>query len=143
VEYRRYKDLAMRLESLAVDRGRRFGRPRQGIADEPQESLELEVDVWELVKAYARLVEKTTLRGSLTILYRDIPIEIFIEKILQLLSSKPHARFSEVIGSSADRANVIGSFLAVLELMKQQYVRVHQPETGADFLIERRTVETG
>jgi segregation and condensation protein A len=137
IEYRRYKDLAIRLESLAVERARSFARPRIAWESTEEEPVELEVEVWDLLKSFAQMVQKTTLRASLTILYRDIPIEKFVERIQALLASRRQARFSEVVGPSPERPVVIGSFLAVLEMMKQQQVRVYQPQTGADFLIER------
>jgi segregation and condensation protein A len=135
LEFRRVKELSARVGELMDARRGRWGRPRlKAAAPEPEGPLE--VELWDLVVAYAQLVERTTLRPAMEIIYREIPVEQFLEQILRLVTQRAEVRFSEVLGDQRrDRGAVIGSFLALLELMKQQRVSAAQPSEGAEITI--------
>lgn len=134
LEFRRIKDLSSRVGVLLDARRIRWGRPAsKGVAAESEEPEQLAM--WDLVVSYAQLVERTTLRVPMEILYRDVPIEQFLERILTLVAQGRKIRFSEVIENPNDRGAVIGSFLALLELMKQQRVSAEQPVAGEEIMI--------
>lgn len=135
LEFRKIKDLSGRVGELMDARRVRWGRPRIKV-EAPEPDGPGQVELWDLVVAYARLVERTTLRPSMEILYTELPVQEFIERILQLVMEGRDVRFSDVIGAQRDdRGAVIGSFLALLELMKQQQVSADQGEGGAEIVI--------
>lgn len=135
LEFRRVKDMASRVDAMMQERALRYERPRpkSEAAVEPLDAKDLEL--WDLVVAFARLVDRTTLRASLQILYRDIPIEKFFEKILAAIAAGSSVTLTQVVGDWKDRGAVVGSFLAMLELAKQQKVRIDQPEPGGEITI--------
>ena len=138
LEFRKVKDLSGRVGELMDARRGRWGRPRQKI-EVPATEAPSRVELWDLVVAYAQLVERTTLRPSMEIFYRDVPIERFLERILMLVAQGRDVRFSEIVGEDRrDRGAVIGSFLALLELVKQQRVSAAQPLEGGEILIRPR-----
>lgn len=62
------------------------------------------------------------------------------EKILQFqrtLSDRIESSFSQLIGTDANRVEIIVSFLAVLELVKQRIIFVEQDEFFSDIRINR------
>lgn len=62
------------------------------------------------------------------------------EKILLLqesLSARVESSFAEIIGSTQDRVEVIISFLAMLELIKQRFIYVEQKKFFSDISIKR------
>lgn len=139
LEFRKIKDLSGRVAELMDARRVRWGRPRIKIeAPEPEGAGQ--VELWDLVVAYAQLVERTTLRPALEILYTELPVQQFIERILQLVMEGRDVLFSDVLGEHReDRGAVVGSFLALLELMKQQQVSAAQAEGGAEIVIRPRS----
>lgn len=139
LEFRKIKDLSGRVAELMDARRVRWGRPRIKI-DAPEPEGPGQVELWDLVVAYAQLVERTTLRPSMEILYTELPVQEFIERILMLITSGGEVRFSELIREARDdRGAVIGSFLALLELMKQQQISAVQADGGAEIVIRPRS----
>lgn len=133
LEFRRVKDMAARVDRLMEERALRFERPRQR-TEAPVEPLK-DLELWDLVVSYAKLVDRITLRTSMQILYRDLPIEQFIEKILKTVAAGATTTLSAIVGDWKDRGAVVGSFLAMLELAKQQKIRIDQPEPGGEITI--------
>lgn len=139
LEFRKVKDLSARVGELMDARRGRWGRPRPKVEAPPVETID-RLELWDLVVAYAQLVERTTLKPSMEILYRDVPIERFVERILLLLTQRSEVKFTQVLGAErADRGAVVGSFMAILELMKQQKITADQDEGGGDINIRPRT----
>ena len=90
-----------------------------------------EVEIWDLVLAWARLSKATRLT-AIDILYEAVPIEVFMDRIVAALREKQKSSFRELVGDPSDTGAVIGTFLAVLELMKDQKLRADQTGDGAD-----------
>ena len=99
---------------------------------EPLRNLEL----WDLVLLFSRVIKSTRLDVAISILYRDIPLEVFIEKILKELSGKNAAPFSQLVADRTDRTQVIGTFLAILQMAKDQRVRIEQDGESEEIRVE-------
>jgi len=97
-------------------------------------------------------ITKETLREHFVNVLGDIPVfEILPEKELALvvtleekitllkqsLSERVESSFAEIISTAADRVEVIVSFLAVLELIKQRFIHVEQERFWSDIRIKR------
>lgn len=70
---------------------------------------------------------------------------IALEDVMQQLEKRITQQFKisfSAFSESSERARVIVSFLAVLELIKQGIIMVRQSERFADFDIERESVDT-
>ncbi len=64
------------------------------------------------------------------------------EKILSLqqsLSLRAESSFAEIVGEARDRVEVIVSFLAMLELIKQRFIHVEQKQYFSEIHIKRLT----
>ncbi len=136
LEYKRFKDRARALDHSCAERARRFGRPRIRLEGETEQEPLRNLELWDLVLLYSRVVKSTRLDVALSILYYDVPLEVFIERILKLQGEKRSAAFSELAGDRNDRHRVIGTFLAILELAKEQRVRVDQDADADDIRVE-------
>jgi segregation and condensation protein A len=64
-----------------------------------------------------------------------------IDCIRELLVQKRRVRFQEVLSGAVDRVEVIVTLLAVLELLKQDHVRVWQEGLFGPIFIERQEPE--
>ena len=136
LDYKRFKDRARALNQMGAERARRFGRPRLKLEREPDPGPLRNLELWDLVLLYSRVLKGTRLDASLSILYKDVPIEIFIEKILRTLTEKRRTDFSELVGDPTDRTRVVGTFLAMLQLAKEQKLTIEQDGDKGEIRVE-------
>ncbi|MFH1231425.1 MAG: segregation/condensation protein A [Planctomycetota bacterium] len=166
LEYKKYKDIAVRLRGLMDIQSKTFPRPylsldNKSIENEEIQEIEIELESWQLVKTYARLTKEIVLDISTSILYDDIPIERIIEGIMGQLKRKGEVFFRDLIAipvsvpmniginrdanSTAtlgpvskrkERLNVVRNFLATLELVRRQSIDVYQEKDFADIKLK-------
>jgi segregation and condensation protein A len=138
IEYKRFKERARRLGTMAELRARRFprgvpaGAVREAAVAEPEPLKDLEL--WPLVSMFARITRQIRLEVALSILYADIPIERFMELVLDRLRVAGEMRFEDLAGKN-DRMKVVGTFLAILHLAKDQRVDISQDEATGDIRV--------
>jgi len=138
LEYKRFKDRSRALDLQAAERSRRFGRPFIRLEGETEQEPLRNLELWDLVLLYSKVVKGTRLDAMLSILYRDVPLELFIDRILRGLAEKHALGFFELVGDRTDRAQVLGTFLALLQLAKEQKVCLEQDADHADIRVEAR-----
>jgi segregation and condensation protein A len=135
LDYKRFKDRARALDLLAVERASRHGRPairREGETEqEPLRNLEL----WDLVLLFSKALKSTRIDAAMSILYHDIPVEVFMDRILADLAGKKSMTFFELLGLQPDRIRTLGTFLALLQLAKVQKVSLAQEADRGDILV--------
>lgn len=68
---------------------------------------------------------------------RTISVKQKIESIFKALQSIKNINFGDVVKGATSRTEVIVSFLAVLELVKQERVHANQTDTFGDFVLTR------
>jgi segregation and condensation protein A len=137
LDYKRFKDRARALDVLMTERSRRFGRPHVRLEGETEVEPLRNLELWDLVLLYSNAIKGIRLEARLSILYRDIPLEVFIDRILRSLADKTVTSYSELLGTeAADRTLRMGTFLALLQLAKSQKVRVEQEADFADIRVE-------
>lgn len=141
LEYRRFKDLARGLSQMEAAQALRHGRPARPLAPTtpPEEGPLVVVDLFDLVRAYARLAKETGLDTTASILYSDVPIELLMEEIAKRIALNGRVRFLEVVGDQKDKPRVVGTFLAVLELTRLQRISVAQEQDFADMELTSAT----
>jgi segregation and condensation protein A len=137
LDYKRFKDRARALDRLMAERACRFGRPHIRLEGESEQEPLRNLELWDLVLLFSKAMKGVRLDAQLSILYRDIPLEVFIDRILQTLTAKPVTGFFELLGeAAADRTQKMGTFLALLQLAKVQKVRLEQDTDMGDIRIE-------
>jgi segregation and condensation protein A len=138
LEYKQFKDAASVLEERGRDWQQRFARLADDHAATPVDPANQpihEVELWDLVGAYSRLMRETLASASNTIVYDDTPIHVYMARIEARLAVAERVRFSELLASGNSRAQIIGSFLALLELIRRQRVRAIQEHSFGDIWI--------
>lgn len=142
LEYKKFKDAARTLDDRAEEHAKKF--PRKPVLPEVEEDeYELEnLDVWNLFEAFNSLLKQI---GAGEYKHKigidDTPISLHAEDILDSLErAGGQQRFSEVF-AGRDRGEMIGLFLALLELIRQRRVRAkqHRPFAEIDIVLIDRT----
>jgi segregation and condensation protein A len=138
LEYKKFKDAASMLE----ERSRRWQQryPRMGSdlpprkfdpADQPIHELEL----WDLVSAFSRIVRDASAVKPTTIVYDDTPIHVYMQRIHQKLCERGECTFGEMFAAGMHKSALIGVFLSILELVRHHSVVCEQSETHGEIVV--------
>ena len=136
LEYKKYKDVARSLEDAAHEQAQRHTR-HPVLPAHPEDEVELEnLEIWDLFDAFNRLLEETGRRGAVhEVAVDDTPIALHGEDILDSIDRAGGTQEFESIFSGRNRAEMIGLFLALLELIRQRRIRVSQDRSFGPILI--------
>ncbi len=131
LEYKKYKDAANVLETRGREWQDRFARRTNdlpthtvGAAEQPIQDVEL----WDLVSAFARVVRDNATVESSSIRYDDTPIEVHMQRIRERLEQEPRLLFTNLFKPGMTRSHWVGIFLAILELIRHAQVEVEQED---------------
>jgi segregation and condensation protein A len=131
LEYKKFRDAAERLQELAEDQRLRFARlpsDRMGREADPGSEPIRDVELWDLVSAFGRLMRQTLALTPRSIVYDETPIEVHMQEILSQLAQHGQIAFWDLIAGSPDRGRVVGKFLGVLELVRAKRIHAEQTE---------------
>jgi segregation and condensation protein A len=132
VEHQRFKAAAELLHERETLRSAQWTRPDarvEAIAGEPVEP-ELEVDLFGLLAAFRRVLERAKDSPPMVLPPEQISIETRIEQLLELLSETEACGFDDLFEAAATRGDLIVTFLALLEMIRLKLVRVFQQGPG-------------
>lgn len=139
LEYKKFKDAASILEERSRAWQERFGRlasdlpPRErNLADEPIH----EVELWDLVSAFGRVIRDNQAASASSIVYDDTPIHVYMSRIHQQLLVSARLAFSELFQPGMHKSALIGVFLAVLELVRHHGIRAEQNDVFGEIWIQ-------
>jgi segregation and condensation protein A len=130
LEYKRYKDAATALELQAAEWQERYPRlsdDRPTVGKDPSTDSIKEVELWDLVSALSRVIQKKVVESTSSIRYDDTPISVYIERIRVRVREAGKVPFSEFFEGTNFRSKIVGIFLAVLELLRHHGFRAEQP----------------
>jgi segregation and condensation protein A len=131
LDYKRYRDLARELETRADRRSRQaplvLAQPAH-LADEGDEDLlDIgDVGIWDLTSAFAKLLEEIGSQGTMNVEREKRDVGYYTRRLLGIFKDRREVRFSEVFDRTEGRYGLIGTLIALLEMMKQGYLRAHQ-----------------
>lgn len=155
LEYKRFREAASRLEDRRAAWRLRYpcGKihapqmPRDNPDEAPPLDLE-DLSLFDIVQAYARIADTVVFErlGDHSVVDADTPIELHATDILERLRDAPQIALSPTMAARPTlplraifygkrRSEVIGLFLAVLELVRQRAVRVVQRRDEAEPVI--------
>ncbi|TWT42080.1 Segregation and condensation protein A [Phycisphaerae bacterium RAS1] len=127
LEYKRFKDAARALGAAADERAKRFVRAPANLPPELQ-GVELEeVEVWDLLSAFGRVMTSIGRGpGVHEVRYDDVPLEQHQADIMALISARGATTFRELFDGTESKAQIVGRFLALLELLRTRRLRAEQ-----------------
>ncbi|HTU25726.1 MAG TPA: segregation/condensation protein A [Pirellulales bacterium] len=138
LEYKKYKDAASMLE----ERGRGWKDHFSRAADDlPPRERDLaaeeirEVELWDLVSAFGRIVRDSQAARPSNIVYDDTPIHVYMAEIQARLLQQGQLTFRELFQPGMHRSALVGIFLAVLELVRHNRVRTEQNDLFGELWI--------
>ena len=128
LEYKKFKDASLELTAAAQEAAMRWPRSPVKPQREGPSPIDLdEVQIWDLVAVFNKLMSAIG-AGAAThdVVFDDTPISLHAADILDHLQGENgEIGFAEIF-AGRNKVEMIGLFLAMLELMRQKRVRVIQ-----------------
>jgi segregation and condensation protein A len=131
LEYKRYRDAASLLEDRRQDWQLRFVRRTNDVDAAPPNPADQpihEVELWDLVSAFSRVMREKAAPKPARIRHDDTPIEVHLERIAERLAAEPRVAFVDLFPADSLKSRLVGVFLALLELIRLGRARVEQSE---------------
>ena len=128
LEYKAFKDAAGDLAVAASQQALKFTRQPAKDTHAKDDGLDLEdVQIWDLFNAFNSLMESIGHRISQQeIIYDDTPVELHATDILDRLEREGTMTFSRIFEGRSTRSEIVGLFLALLELIRRKRILVTQ-----------------
>jgi segregation and condensation protein A len=132
LEYKKYRDAASQLEEQGRAWQERFPRRARDLAPslprDPATEPIHEVELWDLVSAFGRLMREHRAQAPSNIVYDETPIHVYMDQIQARLLQQPQVAFTQLFEPGLIKSALVGIFLAVLELVRHRRVRAEQGE---------------
>ncbi len=142
IEYRKFKEAATELRSREEERGQVFTKPPSDLSEYIEDSNLKDsigqVTVYDMLGAFNKLLRRKKLQKPVQtrITRQEISIEKRMDEILVSLQSlRKRTTFTSLFPSN-QKDHLVVTFLAVLELMKRQKIRVDQEENFTEIFVE-------
>ena len=139
LEYRRFKDAAMKVEELEAGQALLYVRP-----DDPSIPITegpLEVSLSALLRAFMAVMQRTPEAMAVEITPDTINVGGRMVAMLDRLTLQSPVPFLALFEGVLTRALLIATFLGLLELLRRGLVRARQSDSGSEITIYR-IVET-
>ncbi|MFA9479863.1 ScpA family protein [Phycisphaerales bacterium AB-hyl4] len=145
--YKRYKDASRALERQQESWSQRFAiHPVKAQTAEKAEGeaepIELDLDdvnVMDLCQAFSRMLDSIGHQGDHQVTVDDTPISLHAADIYDRLQREGGMTLQAIFVGRTNRSEMIGLFLATLELVRENKVRVLQEDAGGEIRLEPRT----
>lgn len=148
LQYKAYRDAADALEKRRTEWEQRFPLGRAGVErrieleDDGEVGMGLDdIELYDLVQAFARIMETVQFDrlGVHQVTYDDTPIELHFADILDRVDHEANAEglpFRSVF-EGRTRGEMVGLFIALLELTRQRRIRISQDGVSDEILIRK------
>jgi len=127
--YKTYSDRAGKLEALGHQWQQHFPRIANDMPNRQKNTVEEpihEVELWDLVSAFGRIMRDREPGKQQNIVYDDTPIAVHINRIYYRLKREERLSLRSLFSHGQHKSTLIGIFLAMLELVRHEYAFVHQ-----------------
>jgi segregation and condensation protein A len=152
--YKKFRDASEALDHRRQEWEQRFPAARAGMDDDElreailasAQDVELEdVSLVDLVDAFSAIIASVNFDrlGDHQVTYDDTPIELHAEDIVEHLKKQPSDARLPLAGffQGRTRSEMLGLFLAVLELVRRRAISVQQDEANGSIVIGLRPDE--
>src|SRR6266540_4455264 len=139
VEYKKFKDAAVRLQEREAEQENVFPRLPGKLQFEPASPPPRpDVSLFDLLNAVSNVLKRFQQKESGRDVFEDKwTVSQKIELLRQTIAGKPALKFSELFEQTTSRSEVVVTFLALLELIRLKQVVVCQPAPFSEIEIRR------
>lgn len=136
MEYKKFKELAMELEKNREHQEEVFTRLVPDISTE-EENQFVEATLFDLLSAFKDAIKNVEEQTFHEITVEEFTVADKIRDIKNRLNTGEGFYFSEIMGTCRTKIEVIVTFIAILELIKQQEIQIRQHGIFGDIKVYR------
>lgn len=136
--FKQFKDASVLLQDHQTEWKNQYARmaddlPTQKV--DPARQPIKEVELWDLVSAFGRVLRDNLPTPKANITYDDTPIHIYMQRIHARIVKQNRVSFSDLFESGMHKSAMVGIFLAVLELTRHHNVVAQQNDLHGEIMI--------
>ena len=137
--FKRFQDAKEMLEERHVSWRRRFGRiandAPQGKINPAEQPIH-EIELWDLVSAFGRVLRNNRPVAEANIFYDDTPIHVYMQRIHKRIVNNGQVSFSDLFEPAMHKSAMVGVFLAILELSRYHNVNARQSALHGEIVVQ-------
>lgn len=140
IEYKKFKEAAENLRHQEALQEALFPRLPAAPELEPADNLLVEeVGIFDLIQAFQKVLKRIESKKEdlREIFSENFTVGDKIEFIMRLIESDVPLRFEDLFQNHASRAEIVVTFLAMLELIRMKQLRVRQEAGFGEIWIEK------
>lgn len=145
LEYKRYKEMAIKMADIDEETRKRYKRGYPDADDVAQqatgEALK-DVTLFDLISAFRKVLTDIERQS---IVHKVSKVEATVEEqaefVLNTLSKSGRQTFTSLCKDLTNRVVIVVTFLAILEMIKEQQINLFLEEDPSDFYIDLKPVD--
>lgn len=146
IEYKKYKQVATQLKEREQERAQLYTRPPLDVTSlqkEEEAKMPLDATLYDMLAAFQKLLRRKKSQRPVTtkITRQEIPIEKRMTDILSQLETVGGRQSFYDLFADEDREVMVVTFLAILELMKNQKIIIEQERNFDEIFLSRNSVQ--
>ncbi len=143
LEYKRYKEMAVEMQSKEMAARKLHFRkffesdPREMDTDEDEDLLK-DMTLFDLIRAFKFAIDNIPKKQVHEVEKLNVSVDEQLTYIQKILEEHGEISFLSLVTSMTEKIRIIVTFIALLEMIKQRFVTVHQSNSYDDILIVKR-----
>ncbi len=136
--YKQFKDVSLLLEDHSRDWQQCYPRIADDVPARPVDLRDQpihEVELWDLVSAFGRLLRDQVPPPDENIYYDETPIHVHLQRLHSQILEHGQVAFSELFEVGMHKSSMIGVFLGILELVRHHGAVTEQPDPDGEIWI--------
>ncbi|MFA6467899.1 MAG: segregation/condensation protein A [Bacteroidota bacterium] len=147
LEYKRWKEMAEELERRQLQQRKlayrgSFEHDPKVIEEGNDDDIIRDVTLFDLIAAFQFAVNKMPRKHVHEINKLNVSLDEQMQFIVELFKNKKEISFFDIVISMTEKIRIVVTFIAVLELMKQQIIAINQYNPYTDITIVKVSEET-
>lgn len=142
VEYKRFKEMAGEFSILEEEqrkvyaRGYRESDPKI-MADTDDEQLLRDVSLFDLIASFKFVMDRMPKKFVHEVIRLNVTVNEQIDFLKELFSHRSEVTFAELMAGMEDKIRIVVTFLALLDMIRNNHLIVRQSEPFGDLSIMR------
>jgi segregation and condensation protein A len=138
LEYQKYREASTKLEAMEYQRRMLFARPEFGERADAVEA-EISYSLFDLICAFKQVLDRAEER-YLEVEAEEVSLEERIESLKRRIEEADVIAFADLFEAGSTRADLVATFLALLEILRMGFATVKQTRSFGEIWIHRAAV---
>ena len=138
LEYKKYQQASKRLWEMYEIQSDSYFRINPPQVDSVDDPVLIDVSLFDLLNAFVKVLDSQETVEDREIVFDEILVSDKIRFITEKLQDREQILFNEIFSERPGRAEIVASFLAILEMSKTGLIKLMQHRTFGDIRIFRR-----